>query len=450
MAESFYGFRITLLLFILAANAFFAAAEVSLLTVRRPRLRQLAEEGDRGARAALNLLANPERLLSVTQVGVTLASLGLGWAGEGTIYALLVGVFQPLETPAISRLLHGASFVLAFLIMTFAHVVIGEVVPKNLAIEKADRLASSMALALFFFYRISGPFVYVIERSSAAISRALGLRRQTHHGGGHSIEELKLILSLSRGSGHLPAPEEDMIHRIMELENLYVRQIMVPRNEMVSVPVDAKLDQILQIMIEHQHSRLPVYRDQPEQIVGILYYKDLLPVWASRRARDFRVERVMRKHMVVPETKPLVQMLEEFKQGKSHMAMVVDEFGTIVGLLTVEDVLEQIVGEIEDEYDVKELRPAVEAPALELDGVTKIRDLELLHGIEIPGNAGFETLAGFLLMRLGYIPKPGESVEEGGRKYTVLEMDRNRIAKVRIEKLPPQTSLFDNEAGSSE
>jgi CBS domain containing-hemolysin-like protein len=148
----------------------------------------------------------------------------------------------------------------------------------------------------------------------------------------------------------------------------------------------------------------------------------------------------MRKYMVAPETKPLVQMLEEFKQGKAHMAMVVDEFGTIVGLVTVEDVLEQIVGEIEDEYDVKELRPALEAPAVELDGVTKIRDLELLHGIEIPSNAGFETLAGFLLMRLGRIPKPGESVEEGGRRFTVLEMDRNRIARVLVEKLEEQTA----------
>jgi putative hemolysin len=445
MAESYYGFRISLLFLILAVNAFFAAAEVSLLTVRRSRLRQLADEGDKGAKAALNLLANPERLLSVTQVGVTLASLGLGWAGEGTIYSLLVGAFRPLETPTLSHLLHGISFVLSFLIMTYAHVVIGEVVPKNLAIEKADRLASSMALALSFFQRIASPFVYVIERSSRALSRALGSRREVHHGGGHSIEELKLIVSLSRGSGHLPALEEDMIHRIMELENLYVRQIMVPRNEIVSVPVDAKLEQVLQTMIDQKHSRLPVYREQPEQIVGILYYKDLLRVWASRRARDFRVHRVMRKHMVVPETKPLVQMLEEFKQGKSHMAMVVDEFGTIVGLVTVEDVLEQIVGEIEDEYDVKESRPPLEAPQeLELDGVTKIRDLELLYGIEIPSNAGFETLAGFLLMRLGYIPKPGESVEEGGRKYTVLEMDRNRIAKVRIERQPQQAMLFEN------
>lgn len=452
MAESYYGFRISILFLILAANAFFAAAEVSLLTVRRSRLRQMADEGDKGAKAALNLLANPERLLSVTQVGVTLASLGLGWAGEGTIYSLIMGVFQPLETPALATLLHGISFALAFLLMTFAHVVIGEVVPKNLAIEKADKLASSMALALLIFHRISGPFVYVIERSSAAISRSLGMRRGVHHGGGHSIEELKLIVSLSRGSGHLPAVQEDMIYRIMDLEGLQVRQIMVPRNEIVSIPVDAKLDEVLRTMIEHQHSRLPVYRERPEQIVGILFYKDLLPVWASRRARDFRVERVMRKHMVAPETKPLVQMLEEFKQGKSHMAMVVDEFGTIVGLVTVEDVLEQIVGEIEDEYDVKELRPAGEAAALELDGVTKIRDLEMLHGIEIPANAGFETLAGFLLMRLGYIPKAGESVEEGGRRYTVLEMDRNRIAKVRVEKAPQlqQANLFENTEVSNE
>jgi len=443
MVESYYGFRIALLFLILAANAFFAAAEVSLLTARKSKLKQLAQDGDKGARAALNLLANPERLLAVTQVGVTLATLGLGWAGEGTVYDMLMQVFQPMLTPATSTALHGVSFVLAFLLMTFAHTVLGEVVPKNLAIEKADRLASSVALALLIFQRISGPFAYIIERASLAVSRAIGLTGGLHGGGGHSPEELKMIVSLSRGAGHLPQAQEDMIHRIIDLENLYVRQIMAPRNEIVSVPETATLDQVLRTMIEHQHSRLPVYRDRPEQIVGILFYKDLLPVWSARRAAiaagrrvpEFRVPRLMRPYMVAPETKPLTQMLEEFKQGKAHMAMVVDEFGTIVGLVTVEDVLEQIVGEIEDEHDVQELRPAHEAPAVELDGATKIRDLELLHGIDIPTNAGFETLAGFLLLRLGYIPKPGESVEEGDRRFTVLEMDRNRIAKVRVERL---------------
>jgi putative hemolysin len=447
MPETYYGLRFALLALIIGANAFFASAEVSLLTARRTRLRTLAEEGDLGAKAALSLLANPERLLSVVQVGVTLASLGLGWAGEGTMYELLTRLFQPVETEATATYLHGLAFALSFLVMTFAHVVFGEVVPKNLAIEKADRLASTVAPALLVFYRISEPFVYSIERASSAVSRLLGLRGEMHGGAGHSPEELKTMVSLSRGAGHLPPIEEEMIHRVIDLQHVYVREIMVPRNEIVSVPESATLDQVLHTMIEQQHSRLPVYRERPEHIVGILFYKDLLPVWQARRAAinagrrpaPFRVQRIMRKHMVVPETKPVVQMLEEFKEGRSHLALVVDEFGTISGLVTVEDVLEQIVGEIEDEYDEKAERPAADqSEEIELDGATKIRDLELQHGIEIPANAGFETLAGFLLMRLGYIPKAGESVDEGGRRYTVLEMDRNRIAKIRVEKLAEQ------------
>jgi magnesium and cobalt exporter, CNNM family len=454
MSESFFGLRFLVLFLIVAANGFFAAAEVSLLTVRTSRLRQLAEEGHTGAASALSLLANPERLLSVTQVGVTLASLGLGWAGEDTLFQLIVGVFQPVQNYVSPGVLHGVSFTLAFLVMSFAHVVLGEVVPKNLAIEKADRLAAAVAPPLLVFYRISEPFVYVLEKSSGLISKAIGLRGK-HSGGGHSAEELKMMVSLSRGAGQLPAAQEDMIHRVLDLDNVYVREIMVPRNEIVSIPVDATLEQVLRAMITEQHSRLPVYDGDREHIIGILFYKDLLPVWmerrtalsAGRRPPEFRVRFWMRRHMVVPETKPVVQMLDEFKRGGTHMALVVDEFGTIVGLVTVEDVLEQIVGEIEDEYDVKTVEPASATPErLELEGTTKIRDLELQHGIEIPADAGFETLAGFLLMRLGYIPQAGESVDHGGRKYTVLEMDRNRIAKVLMEKVKPQQPV----AGSLE
>jgi cold shock CspA family protein len=254
--------------------------------------------------------------LASTQVGVTLATLGLGWAGEDTIYGMLLQTLQPVQTPATSTILHGVSFVLAFLVMTYAHAVIGEVVPKNLGIEKADRLASPVALALLVFARVSSPFVYIIERSSAAVSRVLGLRGGAHGMAGHSAEELKLIVSLSSGAGHLPPLQEDMIHRIIDLENLYVRQIMVPRNEIVSISVDASLDEVLHTMIEHQHSRLPVYRGTPEKIVGILYYKDLLPLWVKRRAAiamgrrvpEFRVHRVMRSYMVAPETKLRVQV----------------------------------------------------------------------------------------------------------------------------------------------
>ena len=442
MTESYYGFRVLFLLLIVAGNGFFAAAEVSLLSVRPSRLRQLAEEGRAGAQSALDLLANPERLLSVTQIGVTFASLGLGWAGEETLYGFIIGWLGPLLTPASTGVLRGASFVVAFLSMTYLHVVVGEVVPKNLAIDKADGLAIAVAPALQIFYRILYPFVWIIERSSAAVTASMRTRG-AHRGGGHSAEELKLIVSSSRGLGQLAELQGEMIHRVLDLDSVAVREIMVPRNGMVSIPLDATLEQVLATMIEQQHSRLPVYEEQPEQIIGILHYKDLLPVWQERRAairtgrtpRPFQVRRMLRKHLVVPETKPVTQLLGEFQQGRSHMAMVVDEFGTITGLVTVEDVLEQIVGAIADEYDEKVEPRSPESDVAVLEGATKIRDLEQQYGIEIPAGGAFETLAGFLLMKLGSIPKGGETVEFDGRRYTVLEMDCNRIVNVRVEKI---------------
>ena len=446
MTQSYLGFRLILVALLIALNGFFASAEVALLTVRGSRLRQMAEEGQSGAQAALNLLANPARLLSVTQVGVTLSSLGLGWAGEETLFRIIQSVFAPQWSPAAMSVVHGASLLLAFLAISYLHVVIGEVVPKNLAIATSDRLAVTVAPALLIFYRISIAFVLVIEKSSGFLTNLLRIGGY-HRSGGHSAEELKLIVTSSRGLGYLPEAQEDMIHRVLDLSEISVREIMVPRNDIISVSVDATLDQVLHAMIEHQHSRLPVYAGKPEQIIGLLHYKDLLPVWEERResirmgrpSRAFRIRRLLRKHLVVPETKPVGHMLAEFQQGRSHMAMVVDEFGTIVGLVTVENVLEQIVGPIRDEYDesVQAQAGPSEAGEVELDGATRIRDMETEYGIEIPAEAGFETLAGFLLYRLGYIPHSGEHVDFGGRRYTVLDMDRNRIARVRIERIDP-------------
>jgi putative hemolysin len=432
-----------MVVFLIGINGFFAGAEVSLLSVRHSRLRQMAEEGHAGAQAALNLLSNPGRLLSVTQVGVTLASLGLGWAGEDTLYRILIAALHPVVTPVTVKLLHGASLVVSFLAISYLHVVLGEVVPKNLAMARADRVAALVAPALLLFYRLSVPFVVVIERSAAALTRVAAPKGG--HAGGHSTEELKLIVSSSRGLGYLPEAQEDMIHRVLDLETVVAREVMVPRNDIVAIDAKATLDDVLRVMIEAQHSRLPVYDETPEKIIGILHYKDLLPIWQERRnairtgrpSRAFRIERLLRPHLVVPETKPLSQLLEEFRRGHSHMAMVVDEFGTIAGMLTVEDVLEQLVGRIEDEHDEK-AQPRAPASELDLDGVTRIRDLENEYGIEIPASGGFETLAGFLLFKLGEIPHAGESVEYGGRRFTVVEMERNRIARVKIEKLPEE------------
>ncbi len=434
-------FRLLLIIAIVAANAFFAAAEVALVSVRESRLRAMAEQGQAGAQAALSLLANPSRLLSVTQVGVTLASLGLGWAGEDTIYQIIAGFLGPWITPQSAKILHAISFGIAFLAMSYVHVVIGEVVPKNLAIDKADRLAVLVAPPLLVFRRLSAPFVFVIERSARALSRALGLRGE-HTAGGHSPEELIFIIRSSRKEGHLEGFEEAAIQKLLELRNASVREIMVPRNDMVSVAVDASLDALLELTLRHKYSRLPVYEGRPEHVIGIVHYKDLMRAWRERRlaiergapVRAFVLRRYLRKPLVVPETKPLSQLVDAFRQSHTHMAIVVDEFGTIVGLVTLEDVLEQVFGEIADEHDVRRPLPLAGAPIVDVDGNTNIRDLATQYGIDLPGDSGFETLAGFLLFQLGYIPKPGESVIHGARKFTVTGMERNRIATVRIEK----------------
>jgi putative hemolysin len=440
--ESHSGYRLLLIVLIIVLNGFFAGAEVALLSTRRSRLRHLAEAGNVGAQAALSLLENPGRLLSVTQVGVTLTSLALGWAGEETIFNILYGWLAPLVTPATTKILHGFAFALSFLIMSYAHVVFGEVVPKNFGIEKSDRLAVIVSPALLVFYRVSEPFVAAIEKSAAFGSRLIGLSGK-EHGGGHSAEELRFIIRSSGSEGHLRTFEQEVLQRVLDLNEYSAREIMVPRTSIVSVSIDATLDQVLRLFLDHQYSRMPVYERQAENLIGIVHFKDLIRVWEERRlaqerkrpVRPFRLRRILRKPLVVPETKPLNQLIDDFREDRTHMAIVVDEFGTISGLVTMEDVLEQVFGEIEDEHDELRAKPPVEADILELEGATSIRDLHTQYGIELPAEAGFETLAGFLLFQLGEIPKSGDVLEIPGRRFTILDMERNRIASVRIEKL---------------
>ena len=451
------AYRFVILAFVLLLNGFFATAEVALISVRKSRLRTLAEEGQAGAQAALNLLANPSRLLSLTQAGVTIASLGLGWAGENTVYDLLQSLAHPFMVPRWEPVWHAVSFTIAFLLISYAHIVFGEVVPKNLALEKADRLAILVAPVLVVIQRVLAPFTYFAEGSAAAVSRWMGLRTG-HGGGGHSAEELKFIVSSSGREGHLHRFEEDAIQALLELSDYYAREIMVPRNAIVSVSVDASLDQVLRRMRDHEYSRIPVYEGSPEHIIGYVHYKDMMRIWEERRLANskrrplppFHLSRVLRKPLVVPETKQLNELIDEFRETHIHMAIVVDEFGTIAGLVTLEDALEQIFGEIGDEHDIKRPRPATEGASLDVDGAITIRDLDTQYGLELPGDAGFETLAGFLLFQLGNIPKPGDSVEYARRKFTILAMDRNRIARVRIERLADTASeTADSKAGQA-
>ncbi|MBV8809964.1 MAG: HlyC/CorC family transporter, partial [Acidobacteriaceae bacterium] len=301
------------------------------------------------------------------------------------------------------------------------------------------------APVLLVFYRLSQPFVVVIERTSALILRALRLG-SGHERGGHTPEELKYIVQSSRHEGHLQQFEQDAIQRLIELSDYSAREIMTPRHNIISLPVDASLERILSTMAEHKFSRVPIYENNPEQIIGVVHYKDLMRIWDEQRfaherqraPRPFRLRRLIRKPVVVPETKPLNQLIDEFRASHMHLALVVNEFGTIVGLVTLEDVLEQIFGDIGDEHDVARPVSSYQDKVLQLEGSTTIRDLETRYNIVLPTEAGFETLAGFLLFQFGYIPRVKDSIEYGGRHFTITEMNRNRIATVLIEKLDAQ------------
>ncbi|HEY3443061.1 MAG TPA: hemolysin family protein [Paludibaculum sp.] len=436
-----YGYRFAFMFLIIAINGFFAAAETALVSVRPSRLRQMADEGQVGAHAAISLLANPERLLSVSQVGLTLASLGLGWLGEETLYGFLHSIFAPIITDATRPMIGIVSLVLAFLLMTFTHVVLGEVVPKNIAMDRADRLAVIVAPILLVFYKIAEPFVWIIERASAAASRALGVHGHQH--GAHSPEELKFVVTASQAAGHLTEFEEEAIRHIVDLQDYNVREVMVPRSQLVTVTMGADIDEVLDLMRESRYSRLPVCPAGADNPIGFVHVKDVLDYWARRRQSNllrratpsFALNQILRKAPIVPETRALHLVLDDLRENRAHVAFVVDEYGMVSGLVSLEDVFEQVFGEIQDEFDLEAPPPEEESPSFDVEGTIPIRDLAMQFGIEIPSGDEFETLAGYLLFRFGCIPEAGDAVEYGDRRFTVVEMDFNLIARVRIDRI---------------
>jgi magnesium and cobalt exporter, CNNM family len=442
--------RIILVVLLVAANAFFVAAEFAMVSVRDTRIQQLIEQRRIGARTVRKIQQQLDEFLPAVQFGVTVASLGLGWVGEGTLAAILIPWLGNI--PYARFYAHGLAATIAFLIITYSLIILGELVPKSLALERAERVALAVAAPMDFFMTLAHPFLVVMNRSANLVLRGFGSRLR-REGSAHSADELKLIVTASRRLGLLPEAEEEMIHHALELGHTTVREIMVPRHKIFSLPADMPLNEAMAKVVEEQHSRVPVYDPEKggENIVGLLYSKDLSRLMLMRlsagelfaqRSGDLKVRNIMREVLFVPESKTLDDLLLEFQKRKRHLAVVVDEFGSISGLVTVEDVLEQIVGELEDEFDIAQ-RPvvALASGAVVLDGGSNLRDLETQYDIVLPREEGFETLAGFVMDQLGKIPKAGERFEFDGRRYTVLQMDGHRIIRVKIETVNPSTSL---------
>src|SRR6266516_2547147 len=448
---AFVLLRVLLVVFLVAANAFFAAAEFALVSVRDTRIQQLIQARRIGARILQRLHRNLDEVVNGVQLGVTIVSLTLGWIGEPMVAHVVEG-FQFLhEVPHALVYAHTIAIVIAFGLITFMHVILGELVPKSLALQRAEQVALAVSAPMDVFLTLMRPLIFVMGRSAGTVLRIFGLRRM-RQGPVHSPDEVKLIVSASRELGQIAPAQEEMVHHALDLENITVREVMVPRPDIFSLPGDMTLQDAIDRVVEEQHSRIPVYdpKSGPEHIIGVLYAKDLMRWVGLRlankplqilpaRVSEMKVSQIMHDALVVPETKPLSELLEEFKQRKRHMAIVVDEFGSTAGLITVEDILEQLVGEIEDEFDVTPLgaEQTGEGKLLVLDGTVGIRDLESQYDLLLPRDAGLETMAGFMLSRLQKIPAMGDSCYYGGRRFTVDEMDGHRIARVKIEDVQP-------------
>src|ERR1700676_3334743 len=439
--------RVFVVLLLVAVNAFFAADEFAQVGVRKTRHEQRIDAHRWRARTVLKLHQQLSRVVNGVQLGITVTSLTLGWLGEPVLARLFEGWIGSVPHAAIYA--HTVAVALAFVMITSLHVILCELVPKSLALQRAERVALAVAAPMDVFLTITGPLTIGMSRVAGFVLRAFGTR-DIRHGSVHSPDELKLIIAAARTSGQLSSAQEEMLLNALELDNITARQVMVPRTRIFSLPSDLSLDEALSRVVDEQHSRVPVYDPQrgPEHIVGVLYAKDLMR-WtrlrlfnvapsAAHRISQMKIGQVMHDVLVVPETKTLLDLLGEFQHRKRHLAVVVGEFCSPAGVISVEDVLEQVVGELEDEFDVASVQPAVtdaNAPVV-LDGAVNIRDLETQYEVKLPQDEGFETLAGFILSRLQKMPEGGEALDYEGRHFVVDKMDGHRIATVRIEPVP--------------
>ena len=453
--------QVFIILLLVAANAFFAAAEFALVSVRETRIQQLIEAHRAGARTVLKLHQQLGRVVNGVQLGITVTSLTLGWVGEPVLAPIFTSWIG--SVPHATLYAHGIAVVISFVLITSLHVILGELVPKSLALQRAERVALAVAAPMDVFLTLSSPLTVGMSRAASFVLSAFGTK-EIRHGSVHSPDELKLIISAAHHSAQLSPAQEEMLLNALELDNITARQVMVPRTRIFSLASDLNLDEALSRGVEDQHSRIPIYDPQrgPEHIVGVLYAKDLMR-WmrlrlsltsappAAMRVSMMTIGHIMHDVLVVPETKSLLDMLSEFQQRKRHLAVVVDEFGSTAGVITVEDVLEQLVGELEDEFDVAASQSAVtdaNAPIV-LDGAVNIRDLETQYELRLPQDEGFETLAGFLLSRLQKLPSAGESFDYESRRFTVEKMEGHRIATVRIEPTPAPPLPAQTQTGTA-
>lgn len=426
---------------LVAANGFFVAAEFALVGVRTSRIETLVAQGSRSAKRLMGLLQNLNAYLSACQLGITLASLALGWVGEPAVARLLEAPLAGFS----EWWRHGIAFVIAFSIITSLHIVIGEQAPKLLGLAAAEKIALAIALPLQLFYKVFSLPIRALDWASVRTVQLLGIKATTEHASTYTEEELRRLIDISRESGHLRAEKRRLIQRVFEFSDTLVREAMVPRTEMAAIPSTCDLEQITRAFEQHRYSRLPVYRETLDDVCGFIHSKDVMPYLLH--PETFKLEDVLQPPLYVVNTARLEHVLGQMQKAKMHFGFVIDEHGGLEGIITLEDLLEEIVGEISDEHDeeVNEQITEIDEHTFMLDGGLAVRDLNRRLKVSVPESDAYTTIGGFLMTQAGHVLKFGEVVKYDSLLFKVERVEKRRVMRVLLEIVQTSQEEAKNE-----
>ena len=421
--------RIFLVLFLVLGNAFFVAAEYALVTARRSRLEALAADGGRRAKVALQIMDSPIRFIGTVQLGITAFSIALGAIGEPLVEHFL----DPFLATTVA-------FILAFAIITYLHVTLGELVPKAIALSKNESTALWVALPIEAVFLATYPIVWFLQESSNRFTALFGISPAAAGVVTHNEQEIRMIVAAAEDTGVIATTEEEMLYKVFDFADTEVHEVMVPRPEVVAISISLPTEEALAALLDSPYTRYPVYRESLDEIAGILHVRDLFSALHDRGMENVEIEQLLRPVYIVPETKDLAALLAEFRKQNQHMAIVVDEYGAMQGIVTLEDLLEEIVGEIEDEFDLPdESIERIDDTHIRIDGTFPIDDFNEQFGTEIEIE-DYHTMAGMVFGQIGHAPEVGDEIATDGIVLRVVEIEGSRIQRLEVEfreALPP-------------
>ena len=415
---------------LVAINGFFVAAEFSLVAARRSKLDEMIAKGDRGAKVVQTALKEIDRYIAATQLGITIASLALGWVGEPVLAHIFDQAFRFIGLNPSATATHVAAVPVAFFLLTFFHIVLGELAPKSIALASPERTAKAVAPPLLVFSRFMSPLIWLFNGTANGLLRILGIEPASEQEGGHSPEEIRFLVMQAHAHGTLDESDRAMLAGVLDFHEKKARDVMRPRTDIVALEIEASEEEVWEVLRRERYSRYPVYRESLDDVVGVFLAKDL---WLHSGDAPFSLADFVREPMYVPDSRPAERVLDDLRRTRAHMAVVLDEYGGTAGIVTMEDLVEEVVGDIADEYDFASRESIVTDGVLELAGSMSLIDVRSDYRIPIP-EGDWTTLGGFAFAKLGRLPRMGDRIQIPGGEMEVVAMDGRRIAALRIHR----------------